>query len=86
MPCALSVVVLVMLTVMLGSFQTQCTEAYYHAVFVSQFPELYNTSLHLYRDLGRKALSWKHVSNQVGESVKDSSQFTTEANMSCSPS
>nr|XP_055069810.1 transcription factor Adf-1-like [Misgurnus anguillicaudatus] len=35
---------------------------------VSEFPELYNTSLRSYRDIGRKAVSWKHVANQVGMS------------------
>lgn len=32
---------------------------------VSEFPELYITSLLSCQDLGRKALSWKHVSNQM---------------------
>ena len=33
---------------------------------VSEFPELYNTTLKAYHDLGRKTIAWRNVSSQIG--------------------
>ncbi|KAF4115384.1 hypothetical protein G5714_002873 [Onychostoma macrolepis] len=46
---------------------------------VSEFPELYDTSLRSYRDIGRKAVSWRHIFIQVGMSgqCSDNTKWVT---------